>query len=63
VTLVVQVNGKVRDQLVLDAEVARNEAVVREQVLELPKIKQHLAGGSVRKFVFVPGKLANVVVG
>jgi leucyl-tRNA synthetase len=61
-TIVVQVNGKVRDQVVIDAEAAKNEAHVRDVVLELPRIKQHLAGGSVRKFIFVPGKLANIVV-
>jgi leucyl-tRNA synthetase len=61
-TVVVQVNGKVRDQVVLDAESAKNEARVREVVLDLPRIKQHLAGGSIRKFIFVPGKLANIVV-
>ncbi|HTD80000.1 MAG TPA: class I tRNA ligase family protein, partial [Chloroflexota bacterium] len=63
VTLVVQVNGRVRDQVVVDAAVARDEAQVRELVLALPRVKQHMAGGSLRKFVFVPGKLANVVVG
>jgi leucyl-tRNA synthetase len=62
VTLVVQVNGRVRDQVVLDAAVARNEGQVRDIVLELPKVKQHMGSGSLRKFVFVPGKLANVVV-
>src|SRR5713226_767292 len=62
VTLVVQVNGKVRDQLVLDAEVARDEARVRELVLALPKIKQYAAGASVQRIIVVPGKLANVVV-
>ena len=63
VTLVVQVNGRVREQVVVDAAVARDEAQVRELVLALPRVKQHMAGGSLRKFVFVPGKLANVVVG
>jgi leucyl-tRNA synthetase len=63
VTLVVQVNGKVRDQVVIDAAAARDERHVRELVLSLPRVKQHMAGGSLRKFVFVPGKLANVVVG
>ena len=63
VTVVVQVNGKVRDQIVLDAAIARDEAQVRELVLALPRIQQHIAGGSLRKFIFVPGKLANVVVG
>jgi leucyl-tRNA synthetase len=62
VTLVVQVNGKVRDQMVLDAQVARDEARVRELVLALPKIKQYTASGSVQRVIVVPGKLANVVV-
>ncbi|HEX8968717.1 MAG TPA: leucine--tRNA ligase, partial [Chloroflexota bacterium] len=62
VTLVVQVNGRVRDQVVLDAAIARDEAQVREIVLGLPRITQHMAGGTLRKFIFVPGKLANIVV-
>jgi leucyl-tRNA synthetase len=62
VTLVVQVNGKVRDQMVLDTEVARDDARVRELVLALPKIKQYTAGASVQRIIVVPGKLANVVV-
>jgi leucyl-tRNA synthetase len=60
-TLVVQVNGKVRDQVVLDAEIARDEAKVRELVLELPRIKQHTAGTTVQRIIVVPGKLANIV--
>src|ERR1700704_4216888 len=62
VTMVVQVNGKVRDQVVLDAEVARDEAKVRELVLDLPRIKQHIADANVQRVVVVPGKLANIVV-
>jgi leucyl-tRNA synthetase len=61
-TLVVQINGKVRDQVVLDTEVARDEAQVRSLVLELPKIQPHLANGTVQKVIVVPGKLANIVV-
>jgi leucyl-tRNA synthetase len=61
VTLVVQINGRVRDQVVVDTAIARDEAQVREIVLELPKVKQHLAGATVRKFIFVPGKLVNLV--
>jgi leucyl-tRNA synthetase len=61
VTLVVQINGKVRDQVVVDAGIARDEAQVRDIVLGLPKIQQHLSGVTVRKIIFVPGKLANIV--
>ena len=62
VTLVVQVNGKLRDQVQLDTEVARDEVRVRELVLELPRIKQHIGGASVQRIIVVPGKLANIVV-
>jgi leucyl-tRNA synthetase len=62
VTLVVQVNGRVRDQVVVDAAVARDEAQVREIIVGLPRVQQHMAGATMRKFVFVPGKLVNVVV-
>jgi leucyl-tRNA synthetase len=62
VTLVVQVNGKVRDQLRVAADVARDEAQVRELVLALPKVRQLTAdGASVQRVIVVPGKLANVV--
>jgi len=62
VTLVVQVNGKVRDQLVLDADLARDEAQVRERVLALPRVRQLTAdGASVQRVIVIPGKLANVV--
>jgi leucyl-tRNA synthetase len=61
-TLVVQVNGKMRDQVVVDADLARDEAKVRELVLELPRIKQHTAGMTVQRIIVVPGKLANIVV-
>jgi leucyl-tRNA synthetase len=62
VTMVVQVNGKVRDQLVLDAELARDEAKVRDLVVDLPRIKPHLATGNVQRIIVVPGKLANIVI-
>jgi leucyl-tRNA synthetase len=62
VTLVVQVNGKVRDQLVLEPDVARDETRVRELVLGLPRVQQLTNGGAgVQRVIVVPGKLANVV--
>jgi leucyl-tRNA synthetase len=62
VTLVVQVNGRVRDQVVLDADVARDEARVRELVLELPRVQPYITAGTVQRIIVVPGKLANIVV-
>jgi leucyl-tRNA synthetase len=61
VTIVVQVNGRVRDQLQVDAEAARDQKQMEALALELPRVKQHIGSGSVRKVVVVPGKLVNIV--
>jgi leucyl-tRNA synthetase len=62
VTVVVQVNGRVRDQVVVDADAARDQARMQALALDLPKIKQHIGESTVRRVVVVPGKLVNVVV-
>jgi leucyl-tRNA synthetase len=61
ITLVVQVNGKVRDRLVLPADVTREEA--ERRALAAEGAQKFLAGATVRKVVYVPGRLVNVVVG
>ncbi|MSO40894.1 MAG: leucine--tRNA ligase [Solirubrobacterales bacterium] len=59
-TLIVQVNGKLRDRI----EVATSAS--EEEILELArgseKVGAHLDGGEVVKEVVVPGKLVNIVV-
>ena len=59
-TLVVQVNGKLRDRI----EVATNStnAEIEKIALESEKIKIHLEGLTVVKVVVVPKKLVNIVV-
>jgi leucyl-tRNA synthetase len=60
ITIVVQVNGKLRDRIEVGA------AAPREQVLELAKasekVQGYLDGKDVVKEIFVPGKLVNFVV-
>jgi leucyl-tRNA synthetase len=60
VTVVVQVNGKLRDRL----DVPRDEAMetVQEQALASPRVKPHLAEREIVKVVSVPNKLINFVV-
>jgi leucyl-tRNA synthetase len=58
---VVQVNGRVRDQVVVDADAARDQARMQQLALELPRVKQHIGQASVRKVIVVPGKLVNIV--
>jgi leucyl-tRNA synthetase len=58
---VIQVNGKVRDRI--EMPVGASEEEVRAQVLASPRVQSHLVGKSVRKFIYVPGRLVNLVVG
>jgi leucyl-tRNA synthetase len=60
VTVVVQVNGKVRDRLEVPADTA--EETVRALALARPKVAAQLDGRGIKKVVYVPGKLVNVVV-
>ncbi len=59
--LPVQVNGKLREKIIVkkDAPTAEIEALA----LALPKVIEHLAGKAVKKIVVVPGRLVNIVVG
>ncbi len=61
VTLVVQINGKVRDKLELPADVG--EAAAREAALASPTVQKWLEGKQVRKVIYAGGKLINIVVG
>jgi leucyl-tRNA synthetase len=59
VTLVVQVDGKLRDRVELDAGASERE--IRSAVLASEKVIEHLAGREVARTVIVPGRLVNVV--
>jgi leucyl-tRNA synthetase len=59
--LVVQVNGKVRDKLVVPADLPEEELVAR--ATNSPKVQAHLNGGEIRQTIVVPRKLVNLVIG
>jgi len=61
VTVVVQVNGKVRDKLVVTP--GTGQAVLERDALALEGVQKWIDGKSVRKVIVVPDKLVNVVVG
>ena len=61
ITLVVQVDGKVRDRFQVPADITEEEA--KEMALSSPKVRRHLEGKEVKQIVFIPGKLVNVVTG
>jgi len=60
VEIVVQVNGKLRARVQVSA--GADEAVAREAALADPGVAKFVAGQPVRKLIYVPGKLVNVVV-
>ena len=60
VEIVLQVNGKLRDRLVVAAEL--DEEGLREEALANPRVRQHIEGKQVVKVITVPGRLVNVVV-
>jgi leucyl-tRNA synthetase len=61
ITLVVQVNGKVRARVEVPADIT--EEAAREAALAEPNVQRHIAGKEIRKIVYVPGRLVNIVVG
>ncbi|MFM8315665.1 MAG: class I tRNA ligase family protein, partial [Deltaproteobacteria bacterium] len=59
-TLVVQVNGKVRERVEVAKGISKDE--VQKLVLEMAKIKPFIDGKTLKQFVYVPERIANVVV-
>ncbi|HEX6304770.1 MAG TPA: class I tRNA ligase family protein, partial [Anaerolineales bacterium] len=60
ITLVVQVNGKVRDRIQVPADIGEEEA--KETALSSEAIQKHLDGELPKKVILVPGKLVNIVI-
>jgi leucyl-tRNA synthetase len=60
VTMIVQVNGKLRDRLEVDAGI--DEAAAEALALASPKVVEALGGGTPKRVVVRPPKLVNVVV-
>ncbi len=59
VTVVVQINGKLRDKLEVAADASEDE--VRALALASARVQKLLAGKAPRKVIYVPGKLINLV--
>ena len=59
ITIVVQVNGKVRGKIEVPAAAGEDE--IRRQALDSPNVSRFLEGATLRKVIVVPGRLVNVV--
>ena len=61
VTIVVQVNGKLRDRI--EVAPGMDDDALLEMVFALPKVEAALGGAEIMRKIVVPGKLVNLVVG
>jgi leucyl-tRNA synthetase len=60
ITLVVQVNGRLRDRITVPASITEAEA--KKVALESRRVKAYLEGKEITNMVYVPGRLINLVV-
>jgi leucyl-tRNA synthetase len=58
VTVILQVNGKVRDRLDVPAQISPAE--LEKLALANARVQEHLAGKQIKKIIVVPGKLVNI---
>jgi len=61
VTVVVQVNGKLRGQLEVKRQISNVKSQIEKLARQEQKVSQYLKGQQVKKVIFVPGKLVNFV--
>jgi leucyl-tRNA synthetase len=59
IEFIIQVNGKLRDRLLLAKDA--DEETAKSAALTSAKVREHTDGKTIRKIIFVPGKLLNIV--
>jgi leucyl-tRNA synthetase len=59
VTVAIQVNGKLRDTCEVERDL--EETALKHVVLSLDKVKRHIENREIRKVIFIPNKLVNIV--
>ena len=60
VTIVVQVNGRIRGRIVVPIDA--DEATIKELALQEPNVRAHLEGREIKRIIIVPRKIVNIVV-
>ncbi|OLC59780.1 MAG: leucine--tRNA ligase [Ktedonobacter sp. 13_1_40CM_4_52_4] len=59
-TLVIQVNGKVRERIDVSADISETDA--RGLALTNPRVASFIGDNTVQKVIYIPGRLVNIVV-
>jgi leucyl-tRNA synthetase len=61
VTVILQVNGKLRDRIEVPADLPQAE--LEKRALASDRVKEFIAGKQIKKVIVVPGKLVNIAAG
>ncbi len=61
VEIPIQVNGKVRDRIVVAADI--DESAIRELAFACERVKPFVEGKEVKKFIYVPKRMVTIAVG
>ena len=59
ITLVIQVNGKLRELIQVPIGITKEEA--QQLALDSPKVQAQIANKKIHQFIYVPGRLVNLV--
>jgi leucyl-tRNA synthetase len=59
--IAIQINGKVRGKMEVDKSISQDDAMSLAREVDL--VKKYLDGMEVKKIIFVPGRILNIVVG
>jgi leucyl-tRNA synthetase/predicted alpha/beta hydrolase family esterase len=62
VTIAIQVNGKLRTTFEVSTEQAKEQSGIEKAAREDEKVQKFLKEGTVRKVIYIPGKILNFVV-
>ncbi len=61
-SILVQVNNKVRDILMIQKDIISNKDVIEKMAKESEKVQKFLEGKSVKKIVYIPGKVISFLL-
>jgi leucyl-tRNA synthetase len=61
VEIAIQINGKIKDRITISKDLDQDH--IKDLVLQLESVKESLEGKQIRKFIVVPNRLVNMVIG
>jgi leucyl-tRNA synthetase len=61
VTLAIQINGRLRDKVLVPASISEAEA--KELALRRERVKAHIDGKKLKNVIYVPNRVVNIVLG